>query len=215
MAPDSPSDDPAELPVDPPQNGDPPRDEDPPQDSVRWKELGSERGPDLSLFKVRFDQLEHPRSGTEVRAVVLETPDWANVVARTPDGRMVLVRQYRFGSRALSLEIAGGMVDAGEEPLEAARRELREETGFTSERWTFLGAVEPNPAFHDNLCHHFLAEDAVQTHPQELDPGEDVEVVLLTPAEVESQVRDGRIRNSLVVSALGRVLDLRVGSARE
>lgn len=175
-----------------------------------WHVRAQSAGPDLKLFRVRYDAVENPRTGQSLRAVVLETPDWVNIVAVTERGRIVLVRQFRFGTRELSLEIPGGMVDAGENPLEAARRELREETGFTAEEWLPLGAVEPNPAFHTNRCHTFLARRAVATHAVAPDPGEDLEVVVLDADEVVAQVKEGAIRNSLVVAALGRVLDLRV-----
>jgi 8-oxo-dGTP pyrophosphatase MutT (NUDIX family) len=173
-----------------------------------WARHASERGPDLMICKVRFDTLEHPRSGEHLRRLVLETPAWVNVVALTPERRLVVVRQFRFGTRTVTTEIPGGVVDPGEEPFEAARRELREECGFTSERWSPLGSVQPNPAFHDNLCHHFLAEDARPTHPQQLDRGEDIQVETLSLEETRGRIRSGEIRHSLVICALARVMDL-------
>jgi len=173
-----------------------------------WRRLGSTPGPDLLIARARFDRLENPRTGAELERLVLEVRDWVNVVALTPERRLIVVRQFRFGTGAVTTEIPGGVIDPGEEPLEAARRELREETGHTAERWTPLGAVEPNPAFQDNLCHHFLAEGARATHPLELDPGEDITVDRLELDEVRRAVAQGRIRHSLVISALSRVLDL-------
>ena len=129
-----------------------------------WTRLSSERGPDLPLFKVRFDTLRHPVSNKEFQRLVLETPGWVNVVALTDQRRLVVVRQFRCGIAQITTEIPGGMVDPGEESEDAARRELREETGYTSRRWSYLGSVYGNPAFHDNYCHHWLAEDAQPTH---------------------------------------------------
>jgi 8-oxo-dGTP pyrophosphatase MutT (NUDIX family) len=143
---------------------------------------------------------------------VLEAPDWVNVLAETTEGDLVLVRQYRFGSASVTTEIPSGVVDPGEDHGDAARRELREETGYSSERWTYLGHVDPNPAFLDNLCHQWLAEEAVLTHEQDLDPGEDIEVLTRSPEEIRHWVREGRIDNALVLTALARVLDLRRGS---
>jgi len=168
-----------------------------------------EAGPDLLICRARFDTLRNPRTGGELRRTVLETPDWVNVVAFTPERRLVVVRQFRFGPRQVTTEIPGGVIDRGEDAEHAARRELREETGYTAPRWTLLGSVEPNPAFHDNVCHHWLAEDAVPTHPLELDPGEDIVVDTLSEDEVRSAIRSGTVRHSLVISALCRVLDLR------
>ena len=144
--------------------------------------------------------------------LVLDTADWVNVVSLTPERRLVVVHQFRFGREAVTTEIPGGVIDLGEPPEDAARRELREETGYTAGRWSSLGAVEPNPAFQNNLCHHFLAEDARATHPLDLDPGEDITVATLGLDEVREAIRTGAIRHSLVITALSRVLDLRTRS---
>lgn len=179
------------------------------EDPRPWPRLESSAGDDMLLFQPRWDLLTNPRTGRSMRRLVLETRDWVNVLARTGEGRFVVVRQYRFGTRHVTTEIPGGVVDPGEEPLAAAQRELREETGYTAERWTYLGRVEPNPAFHDNLCHHYLAEGARRTHPQELDAGEDIVVTTLSGDQLTRAIREGLIDHALVISAVCRVLDLR------
>jgi 8-oxo-dGTP pyrophosphatase MutT (NUDIX family) len=179
-------------------------------DPVRpWPKLATRRGEHMVLFRPRWDTLRNPRTDEEMERLVLETPDWVNIVAMSESKRLVCVRQFRFGTGEITLEIPGGALDPREPHEEAARRELREETGYTAERWTYLGFVEPNPAFQDNRCHHWLAEGARRTHDLELDSGEDIKVVELPLDEVRERIARGEIRHSLVLTALARVLDLR------
>ncbi|MFT5285057.1 MAG: ADP-ribose pyrophosphatase [Planctomycetota bacterium] len=183
----------------------PPEDLPTPRD---WEKLGSEAGPELMVCKARFDTLVNPRTGESMVRTVLETPDWVNVVAITSDRRVVIVRQFRFGPGRVTSEIPGGVIDPGESHEVAARRELREETGYTSNKWRLLGWVEPNPAFHDNICYHWLAEDCELTEELDLDDGEDIRVMALSEDDVRTEVREGRLRHSLALSGLSRVMDL-------
>jgi ADP-ribose pyrophosphatase len=177
-----------------------------------WARLGSEPGPDLVLFHARFDRVRNPRNGREFRAVVLEAPDWVNVTAVTPAGRIVAVRQYRFGTGRVTTELPAGIVEAGETHRAAAERELAEETGYGSGDWAYLGAVEPNPAFLPNLCHHWLARGAERRREPRLDEGEDIEVMELTPEEIRREIAEGRMRHALAITALSAVFDLRVAT---
>ncbi len=183
------------------------------EDSVKpWDLVRSEQGPDLIIFRARFDQVVNPRTSESLRRVVLETQDWVNIVAITREGRIVVVRQYRFGAGKTTTEIPAGMVDAGETAEDAARRELKEETGYTTTRWKYLGWVEPNPAFLNNHCHQWLAEDVVKTHEPKLDAGEDITMSELSLQEVQDEVRAGQMRNALALLALAQVFDLRGGT---
>lgn len=175
-----------------------------------WTNLGTEPGPTLPLgMQVRYDLLRNPRNDVERKALVIETGDWVNVVAVRPDGRIVLVYQYRFGLGAVSAEIPGGLVDPGEDHRDAAARELLEETGYTTDEWHYLGAVAPNPAFLTNRCHQWLARDVQQTAAPGNEAGEDIVVAALTLAELGAEIHSGRFCHSLALLALAHVYDLR------
>ena len=177
--------------------------------TLDWIKHGARYGDeDLFIFRTRFDDMENPRNRLVVPRLVLESVDWVNMVALDTEKRSVMVRQYRFGMGYSTVETPGGMVDAGETPLESAQRELLEETGYGGGQWTYLGAVEPNPAVHDNLCHHFLAEGV--EHVADADPGdgEAIRVELMDEAAVRQAVLDGELRHALALSALSRVFDL-------
>ena len=133
---------------------------------------------------------------------VFGCPDWCNVVAETPSGELVLVWQYRYGTDAVSLEVPGGVIDPGEAPEAAARRELREETGYEAESFELLSVVEPNPALQGNRCYTFLARGARLTGSTAFDDLEDRETILLPIADIARRIDDGTITHALVVVAL-------------
>jgi 8-oxo-dGTP pyrophosphatase MutT (NUDIX family) len=175
---------------------------------LQWEKLGSRKGPEIPLFNVRLDTLRHPGSSDEFERLVLEAPDWITVVAVTTDKKIVMVEQYRFGVGELTLEPVGGLVDSGEEPLDTAKRELLEETGFGEGKWRYLGSVQANPAIHNNLCHHWLAEDVEAVQEPAPDAGEAICVHLLTLDEVREAIAKGKFKHSLGLSAMSRVFPL-------
>jgi 8-oxo-dGTP pyrophosphatase MutT (NUDIX family) len=153
---------------------------------------------DYGVFRTAFVEGEHPLAGTK-RFSMIECADWVNVIALTADERVVLVRQFRAGSAEVSLEIPGGMVDAGKDAMVAARRELREETGYTGGTWQLIGKVRPNPAIQTNWLYTALARDVARTGPPEPDDGEVLAVETASLDEVQAMLLDGRIDHSLVV----------------
>jgi ADP-ribose pyrophosphatase len=175
---------------------------------LAWKRLRSEEGPDLQLFRARFDWMENPRNAEILRAVILEAHNWVNIVAITPDEKILMVEQYRFGAGKVTIEIPAGVMEPDETPEQAARRELQEETGYTSAQWTYLGWVEPNPAFMNNRCHQWLARQVQKTHLLNLDAGEAITVRELPLAEVRTEITAGNFRNSLGLLALAHVFNV-------
>ncbi len=139
--------------------------------------------------------------GEERQALVLAAPDWVNVVPLLPDGRVVMVRQWRFGIAAPTLELPGGVVDPGESALAAAGRELCEETGYRAASLRSLGEVTPNPAILANRCTTFLATDLERVAAPQDTLDEQLAVELVPLARVPELVRAGEVHHALVVAA--------------
>ncbi len=152
----------------------------------------------FEMFKVGY---RSTLSGKEGRFDVLETKDWVNVVPITPDGKVVLVRQFRFGVAAETLEFPAGAVEPGEDPIEAAKRELREETGSSGTSIVATGRCAPNPAFLNNHCHHFVALGVEFKQPPALDGLEELTHELHPIETVDAMISDGRIDHALSVAA--------------
>ena len=167
-----------------------------------WRVLRSEPVADCRVFRVRKDVVVSPVGGDEHGFFVLEGSDWVNVVALTEAGEMLFVRQWRHGTREETLEIHGGTLDPGDaSPLDAARRELREETGYVSDDWEQIGWVTPNPAIQENRCFTYLARACRKDGDPAPDGTEDLRVETHPAGEVPSLVRTGRIRHALVLAA--------------
>jgi 8-oxo-dGTP pyrophosphatase MutT (NUDIX family) len=167
-----------------------------------WEKLSSEEIANYRIFKMRRDTRRSPRTGAEHSFFVLESPDWVNVIPLTPDGRVVMIHQFRHGTEKVTLEIPGGMVDASDDdPAESARRELLEETGYAADEIIHIGTVDPNPAFLDNQCHTYLALGARWQQPPQFDGAEDIAVALVPIEEVAGLIGNGRISHALVVAA--------------
>jgi 8-oxo-dGTP pyrophosphatase MutT (NUDIX family) len=168
-----------------------------------WKKVRSTPIGDFRIFKLRSDVKISPRTGKEHDFFVLDSVNWVNVIAVTPDQKLVMVEQYRHGSNTVELEIPGGMMDAGEtDPVATAVRELREETGYEGENARLLGKIHSNPAILSNVTYTVLVENCQLKHEVEWDHGEDLVTHLVPVEEIPKLVADEKIGHSLVVVAL-------------
>ena len=167
-----------------------------------WPKTGSTPLGDFRVFKLRSDRRVSPRTGQEHDFFVLESAHWVNVIALTPDQQLVMIEQFRHGSDKVELEIPGGLMDAGESPVAAALRELREETGYEGENPRLLGQISPNPAIMNNTCFTVLVENCRCVHPVEFDLGEDLNTRLIPANAAAGVVAEGKIGHALVVVAL-------------
>jgi len=168
-----------------------------------WPKIGSKPLGDYRIFSVRSDEKVSPRTGQTHDFFVIESVDWVNVLAVTPQQELVMVEQYRHGSNTIELEIPGGVMDRTDRsPLETGLRELREETGYEGENARLIADVFSNPAIMSNTTHTVLIENCHLRHPIEMDSGEDLVTRLVPIAEVPALVATGKIKHPLVVVAL-------------
>jgi ADP-ribose pyrophosphatase len=166
-----------------------------------WKRNSSKKVADCRVFKVREDFCERESDNLKHSFFVIENPDWVNIIALTKKREVVLIEQFRHGIEETILEIPGGMIDDGEEPETAARRELLEETGFSADKFIFLGKSRPNPAIQDNWIYHFAAEDCEKTADVGFDEHESAVTKLVDLDEIEGLISNEKITHSLVLAA--------------
>lgn len=172
-----------------------------------WKKNRQKIDYDCGFFQVNLHHSSSPVTGKEHPFYVLTTRNWTNVVALTREKKLIMVTQFRHGSQDLSLEVPGGALDPHEKPLDAAKRELREETGHEASEWHLLGQVRPNPAILDNHCYLYLALDAKKVGDLRLDEAEELEVSFHDLSEIPDKIHSGEIQHSLVLAAF-HLLDI-------
>ena len=167
-----------------------------------WERLGGETLLETPYFNLRSDRLRLPDGSIKEPYYVLERPDAAIIFPVTPEGEVVLVRQYRPPLERLELGLPAGLVEEGEEPEAAARRELSEETGYGGGEWEPLGALASSPSLKDNWAYLFLARGVRETAPPDPDEHETIEVVRAPLGKVADLVRGGEIISSSGVAAV-------------
>ena len=169
----------------------------------KWKVLSSEYLIRKPWLTARCDRLELPDGRIMPEYYVLEYPDWVNVIAITKDGKFVMERQYRHAAGVTAYELPCGVKEKGETPLEAAQRELAEETGYGGE-WREMMKISPNPGAMTNWTHCFVASGVEKTSAQHFDEHECLTVHLLDRDEVWALLKENKIYQSLMSAPLWR-----------
>ena len=172
----------------------------------KWNILDSEYLITRPWLTARRDRVQLPDGRINEEFYVLEYPDWVNVIAVTQEGKFVMIEQYRHGLGEVQMEICAGVVEKGESHLEAAKRELLEESGYGEGNWRLLTVLSGNPSTTNNLTYCYVAEGVRKISGQHLDKTEDVAVHILSREEVEKLLKDDALKQSLMVAPLLRYL---------
>lgn len=171
---------------------------------MKWKILSSEYVIRRPWLTARRDVVELPTGAINPEFYVLEYPDWVNVIAITAEGDFVMIEQYRHGLSVTSIELSAGVIEEGEEPIDAAKRELLEETGYSGGTWRELMHISGNPSTTNNITHCYVAEGVSKSSFQHLDATEDIKVCIMTPDEVLHMLLSDEVKQSLMAAPLWR-----------
>lgn len=175
----------------------------------KWETIDSQYIIQRPWLTARCDTVRLPNGTIHPEYYVLEYPTWINVIAITSDGHFVMVEQYRHGLGDVFTELVAGVAEEGETPMETARRELLEETGYGNGTWQQFMVLSQNPSSTNNLTYTFLATDVEKTDTQHLDDTEDIAVRLLSSTEVKQLLLDDKIKQSLMAAPLWKYFALK------
>lgn len=175
---------------------------------MKWKTITSKKLFSETWMNIRIDTCEKPDGTIVTPYYVYDFPEWVTAVAITKDGKVILERQYRHALGITGLEIPGGCVDKTDASFDAAiARELLEETGYRFEKFEYLGETSSNPSTNSNLMHMFLATGGELVQEQQLDAGEDIEVILVSLSEFVQLVKDKQFIQSMHLTAIYLALE--------
>ena len=172
----------------------------------RWKKITSKKVFEDRWFKARADACQFPDGRIIDPYYVVELPNWANAVVVTSNNEIVLVKQYRYPVDAVTLELPGGVINDGEDPMLAALRETQEETGYTSNQIQLICKTAPNPAINDNTAYFYLIENAVPTEHTNPDFFEDIEVVLYSKSDFIQLLQQNKIMHGVQLGPIYEAL---------
>lgn len=185
-----------------------------PDNSKKWKVLSSEYLFERPWLTARRDKVQLPDGRVNPEFYILEYPSWINVIAVTEDGSYVMVEQYRHGLGEVGIELCAGVVEDGEEPEAAARRELEEETGYTGGEWELGMVLSGNPSVTNNLTYCYIARGVTRTSAQHLDANEDITVKVISEKELLDILRNDRMKQALMAAPLWRYFALGLNNKR-
>jgi len=172
----------------------------------QWEIIEDKKVYETPIFSLHQNKVLPDCTNHPAHFYVLNAPEWINVIALTHDNQILLVEQYRHGIHETTLEIPGGMVDSGEIPSDAAKRELLEETGYSSDSWESLGKTSSNPAILSNFTHLYLARNCIESGSQQTDGHEDIEIHKMPLYDFLQLVSDGVVHHSIVLAAVTKLL---------
>ena len=180
-----------------------------------WEICGRELIRDFTIFQIEKKQVRSPRTAKVHEVQAIQFPDWVLILALTIDQKVVMVRQYRHGIERVCLELPGGLVSpADDSPELSAQRELLEETGYRADEIILLGECFPQPAILSNKCLFYLAKNAAEVQPQQLDSGEDIEIIKIPLQEIPARIKNKEIDHGMVILAFF-FLWMKQGQAKE
>lgn len=168
----------------------------------KWDIIESEYLIRRPWLTARKDKVKLPDGRINPEFYILEYPDWVNVIAITKEGKFLMVEQYRHGLNDVFIELVAGVIDEGEQPLEGAKRELLEETGYGNGEWQLLTVISQNPSTTNNLTYCFLATNVEKISDQHLDATEDIRPCLLSEEEVKNLLINDSVKQALMAAPL-------------
>lgn len=167
-----------------------------------WEVRNRQLDYSCKIAKVHTMDCYLPSKDVRNNFVSLEMHDWANVFAIDKNNKVIMVKQHRLGADILTIEVPAGTLNPDENPLEAAVRELEEETGYTPGKIMLLKSILVNPAIQTNRCYFFLATDCVKTKEISLDETEEIEIVKYDIEEIFDARTGNLIENSITLLSI-------------